>query len=104
MIAASTDEHVSTHVTLCQCLVCPVDSMAFLYQRFSSLVCNEACQLRNQQSRTRSNWRPWFYLGLVAHSFDFWLSERPRVRCETRCPKRTAPMAFGFSADAADPC
>src|SRR5580693_8202085 len=26
--------------------------LGFLYQRFSSLLCNKACQLRNQQSRT----------------------------------------------------
>jgi hypothetical protein len=49
--------------------------LGFLYQRFSSLVGDEARQFRNQQSRTLVKWRPWFYLGLVAHSF-FWLSER----------------------------
>src|SRR6202163_624218 len=29
--------------------------LGFLYQRFSSLLRDEACQFRNQQSRTRSN-------------------------------------------------
>jgi len=47
----------------------------FSCQRFSSLVRNEACQFRNQQAETLVKWQPWFYLGLVAHSF-FWLSER----------------------------
>src|SRR5215469_7155047 len=62
----------------------------FLCQRFSSLVRNEACQFRNQQSRTAVKWRPWFYLGLVAHSF-FWLSERAlgsRVRLRARSTQR----------------
>jgi DNA-binding CsgD family transcriptional regulator len=30
----------------------------FLYQRFSSLVRDEACQFRNQQTRTAVKWRP----------------------------------------------
>jgi len=30
----------------------------FLYQRFSLPVRNEACQFRNQQSRTSVSWRP----------------------------------------------
>jgi hypothetical protein len=38
-------------------------------QRFSSFVRNEAYQFRNQQSGTLVKWQPWFYLGLVAHSF-----------------------------------
>ena len=41
----------------------------YLYQRFSTLVRNEAYHFRNQQIRTRSNWRPLFYPGLVAHGF-----------------------------------
>jgi hypothetical protein len=49
--------------------------LGFLYQWFSLLDRNEACQFRNQQTRTAVKWRPWFYLGLVAHGF-FWLSER----------------------------
>jgi len=32
------------------------------HQRFSSPLGNEACQFRNQQSRTALKWRPWFYL------------------------------------------
>src|SRR6516165_5186330 len=31
--------------------------LGFLYQRFSLLVCNEACQFRNQQTRTAVKWR-----------------------------------------------
>jgi len=49
--------------------------LGFLPQRFSSLLGDEACQFRNQQSRTVVEWRPWFYLRLFAYSF-FWLSER----------------------------
>ena len=49
--------------------------LGFLYQRFSSLLRDEACPFRNQQSRTRSNAATMFYPGLVAHSF-FWLFER----------------------------
>jgi hypothetical protein len=33
--------------------------LGFLYERFSSLLRNEACQFRNQQSRTVVEWRPW---------------------------------------------
>jgi hypothetical protein len=32
--------------------------LGFLYQRFSSLVRDEAHQFRNQQSRTVVRWRP----------------------------------------------
>jgi len=32
--------------------------LGFLYQRFSSPLRDEACQFRNQQSRTAVKWRP----------------------------------------------
>jgi len=51
----------------------------FFCQRFSSLVRNKACQFRNQQAERWFKWQPWFYLGLVAHSF-FWSSERASGR------------------------
>ena len=66
----------------------------FLYQRFSSPVGNEACQFRNQQSRTTLRWRPWFYLVLAAHSSGY--PRGPRVLSETACPKHTSP---NFSAE-----
>src|SRR6516165_5434151 len=39
------------------------------------LMGDEACSVPKPASRAALKWRPWFYLGLVAHSF-FWLSER----------------------------
>jgi hypothetical protein len=48
----------------------------FLYQRFSSLLRDEACQFRNQQSRTVVKFGNHSSIGdSLAHSF-FWLSER----------------------------
>src|SRR6267154_4206071 len=63
----------------------------FLYQRFSSLLDDEACQFRNQQSRTA--------LKFGDHSSirDSWpiafsgCPRGPRVACETRCPKHAGP-------------
>src|SRR5580700_5751688 len=63
----------------------------FLYQRFSSLLGDEACQFRNQQSRT--------VLKFGNHSsiWDSWpiaFSGYPRgsrVLYETECPKHAAP-------------
>ena len=59
--------------------------LGFLYQRFSSLLRDEACQFRNQQSRTvvkfgdhSSIWDSW----PIAFSG---CPRGPRVGCETRC-------------------
>jgi hypothetical protein len=50
-------------------------AFGFLYQRFSSLLGEEASPFRDQQSSsTVVRCQPWFYWGLVAHSF-FGLSE-----------------------------
>jgi hypothetical protein len=50
-------------------------AFGFLYQRFSSLLGDEASPFRDQQSSsTVVRCQPWFYWGLVAHSF-FGLSE-----------------------------
>ena len=65
--------------------------LGFLYQRFSSLLGDEACQFRNQQSRTvvkfgdhSSIWDSWpiAFLGYP---------REPRVGWETGCPKHAAP-------------
>ena len=53
---------------------CPSD-LGFLYQRFSSLLRDEAVCSETSKAERGQMWRPWFYPGLVAHSF-FWLSER----------------------------
>ncbi len=65
--------------------------LGFLYQRFSSLLRDEACQFRNQQSRTvvkcgdhSSIWDSW----PIAFSG---YPRGPRVGCETGCPKHAAP-------------
>jgi hypothetical protein len=42
---------------------------------FHCLLANEACLFRNQQSRTALNGDSWFYLGLVAHSFFWFIGE-----------------------------
>jgi hypothetical protein len=65
--------------------------LGFLYQRFSSLLRDDACQFRNQQSRTvvkfgdhssiRDSW-PIAFSGYP---------RGPRVGCETGCPRHTAP-------------
>jgi hypothetical protein len=36
---------------------------------------DEACSVPKPAKQNGAQWRPWFYVGLVAHSF-FWLSER----------------------------
>src|SRR6266481_2712463 len=36
------------------------------------------------------HWQPWFYSGLVAHSY-FGLSEGPIVKLETRCTRHAEP-------------
>ena len=65
--------------------------LGFLYQRFSSLLRDEACQFRNQQSRTvvkfgdhSSIWDSW----PIAFSG---YPRGPRVGCETGCPRHAAP-------------
>jgi len=67
--------------------------LGFLYQRFSSLLGDDACQFRNQQSRTvvkfgdhSSIWNSW----PIAFSG---YPRGPRVGNETRCPRHTAPEA-----------
>src|SRR5580693_9096058 len=70
--------------------MCP-RGLGFFYQRFSSLLRDEACQFRNQQSRTalkfgdhssiRDSW-PMAFSGYP---------RGPRVGCETWCPKHAAP-------------
>ena len=76
------------HVLACR--TCSSSDLEFLYRRFSSLVGNEACQFRNQQSRTRSS-------GVHSSIWDSWpiafsgYPRGPRVGCETGCPKHTAP-------------
>src|SRR5713226_3197861 len=66
-------------------------SLGFLYQRFSSLLRNEACQFRNQQSRTAVNF------GDHGSIWDSWpiafsgYPRGPRVGWETVCPKHAAP-------------
>jgi hypothetical protein len=65
--------------------------LGFLYQRFSSLLGDEACQFRNQQSRTAVNF------GDHSSIRDSWpiafsgYPRGPRVGNETRCPRHTAP-------------
>jgi hypothetical protein len=44
------------HLLGCGAL-CP-SGLGFLYGRFSSLLRDEACQFRNQQSKTVVKWRP----------------------------------------------
>jgi hypothetical protein len=52
------------------------DDEGFFAPRFSSPVRDEAGRFRNQQSRTWAfGVSPWFYPGLMAHSF-FALSEK----------------------------
>jgi len=64
--------------------------LGFSYQRFSSLLRNEAGLFRNQQSRTAvkcdhsSIWDSW------PMAFSGY-PRGPRVGCETRCPKHAAP-------------
>src|SRR5580693_3584138 len=70
--------------------MCP-RGLGFFYQRFSSLLRDEACQFRNQQSRTA--------LKFGDHSSirDSWpiafsgYPRGPRVGCETGCPRHAAP-------------
>jgi hypothetical protein len=65
--------------------------LGFLYQRFSSLLRNEACQFRNQQSRMMVKFGDH---GSIRDSWPIAFSgypRGPRVRCETRCPKHAAP-------------
>src|SRR5713101_908931 len=65
--------------------------LGFLCQRFSSLVRNEACQFRNQQSRTAVKFGNHSSIG------DSWpiafsgYPRGPRVGCETGCPRHAAP-------------
>src|SRR6266436_2886042 len=62
----------------------------FLYQRFSSLLGDEACQFRNQQSRTVAKF------GDHSSIWDSWpiafsgYPRGPRVACETVCPRHAA--------------
>ena len=71
--------------------VCLRSGLGFPYQRFSSLRCDEACQFRNQQSRTAVKF------GDHSSIWDSWpiaFSGYPRgtrVACETGCPRHTAP-------------
>src|SRR5580704_13023370 len=64
--------------------------MGFLYQRFSSLLCNEACPFRNQQAVRWS-------VGDHSSIWDSWpiafsgYPRGPRVGCETEGPRHTAP-------------
>jgi hypothetical protein len=65
--------------------------LGFLYQRFSSLLGDEACQFRNQQSRT---WSFGVNHGSIWDSWPMAFSgypRGPRVACETWCPKHAAP-------------
>jgi hypothetical protein len=63
----------------------------FLYQRFSSLLRDEACQFRNQQSRTVVQFGNHSSIG------DSWpitfsgYPRGPRVLSETECPRHAAP-------------
>jgi hypothetical protein len=49
--------------------------LGFLYQRFSLLFATKPVSSETSKAERGQMWRPWFYPGLVAHSF-FWLSER----------------------------
>src|SRR6266404_781665 len=63
----------------------------FLYQRFSSLLRDEACQFRNQQSRMVVKFGDH---GSIRDSWPIAFSgcpRGPRVGCETWCPKHAAP-------------
>ena len=70
--------------------------LSFLYQRFSSLLRDEACQFRNQQSRTVVKFGDHSSIG------DSWpiafsgYPRGPRVGGETQCPKHATP---NFSAE-----
>src|SRR4029077_12073730 len=65
--------------------------LGFLYQRFSSLLGDEAFQFRNEQSRT---WSFGVNHGSIRDSWPIAFSGYPRgsrVSGETECPKHTPP-------------
>ena len=69
---------------------CRPGGWGFLYQRFSSTVRDEASQFGNQQSRTVVSANH----GSIGDSWPIAFSgypRGPRVGCETRCPRHTAP-------------
>ena len=74
------------------CGVLRLRGLDFFYQRFSSLLRDEACQFRNQQSRTAVK------CGSHSSIGDSWpiafsgYPRGPRVFLETECPKHAAPI------------
>src|SRR5271155_1436407 len=74
------------------CWILWPSDLRFFYQRFSSLVRNEAGQFRNQQRRTWSNLATIVLLGTRGPSLFLVIREGLRWRGSLGCPKHAAPI------------